>query len=318
MDLSICIPTFNRCGELALTLESLRSLRIPPGGVELIVVDNNSSDETRSLVESRIAEYPFRLRYVLERRQGANFARNTGLAAAAGPIVAYMDDDVDVAPWWAEAILTSFSETGAAGIGGRTWLVYSQSRPDWLPSDSEVWLSRVDLGLQRKVARAGDLCSCNLAFDRVWFDRVGTFRTDLGRRGSCLLSNDETELMERILQAGGKLYYDPVPIVGHRVAVGRLKRKWFWRRTYWQGRGEVRSRPLRGWKRIQRLCSAVAKGARYLSGMCVRSLRHGPGSPEVEQRIEWFSWSIGEVWECVVGPRMPISSARPAREAGAP
>lgn len=303
MELSICIPTFNRSEELAKTLESARGIEIPPVGVELLIVDNNSTDTTRDVVEARVADFPFPLRYVFEGKQGANRARNAGIRAARGRIVAFMDDDVEIAPRWANAMLQAFRETGAAAIGGKTWLVYPASRPEWIRADDEDWLSRVDLGLQRTQAGPKQLCSCNLGFDRAWLERVGDFREDLGRVGSCLLSNDETELMERLVAAGGQLYYDPAPMVGHRVSIGRLQRRWFWRRIYWQGRGDVRSRTMSSRMRFNQLLRSGQRLAKVFAGLLWRCLKNGPRSATVYERMAWLSFCSGEMWECLAGPR---------------
>src|SRR5690348_3828740 len=96
-DVSIVITTYNRCGMLEAALDS--ALAQESGGVryEVIVVDNNSTDQTREVVERRINEGHANLRYVFEPKQGVSHARNTGVANAAAPVVAFADDDVRVA-----------------------------------------------------------------------------------------------------------------------------------------------------------------------------------------------------------------------------
>jgi hypothetical protein len=97
--------------------------------------------------------------------------------------------------------------------------------------------------LARKAAGPDELYGLNLSLRKDWLDRVGPFRTDLGRIGSCLLSSEEEDLLDRIARAGGRLLYEPNAIVGHRVLPERLRHRWFWSRSYWEQRGIARITP---------------------------------------------------------------------------
>ncbi len=299
MDLSICIATYNRASELDITLASLKMLDVDGLAVELVVIDNNSRDETRKIAESHAADYPYPVRYVFEPVQGHSAARNAGIRVARGRIVAFLDDDVDVAPRWARTMLRAFSEVDAAAVGGRTWLVYPSARPEWIGPAEENLLSRVELGNERIKVSQQSICGCNMAFHRDWLQRVGGFRVDMGRVGTCLLSNDETDLMGRIVDAGGELYYDPAPMVGHRVPTTRLQRRWFLNRIYWQGRSAVRGkRPTRA------QAAAIAVSASFqivkrAGAVAFRSMWNGISSSEFQRRLEWLCYSSGEFAECL-------------------
>src|SRR5687768_7427373 len=115
--LSVILPTFNRANALKRALAALRRQSVMPGEYEVVVVDNNSTDGTAGVValfEDR------RIRLIDEPRQGLSYARNAGLAAARAPIVAFTDDDVEVAPDWVETILTTLARyPHVDGLGGR-------------------------------------------------------------------------------------------------------------------------------------------------------------------------------------------------------
>src|SRR6185295_6783569 len=119
-DISAVITTYNRSEMLAAALEPL--LRQNAGGVryEVIVVDNNSTDNTRTTVEAFIARgYP-NLRYVFEPKQGIAHGRNAGIAAAQGDIIAFTDDDVVVTDNWIAVIKRAFAENpDVEFIGGK-------------------------------------------------------------------------------------------------------------------------------------------------------------------------------------------------------
>src|ERR1700690_361651 len=101
MDLSVVICTYNRSESLANTLRSL-SVQLLPDTLqwEVLVLDNNSRDKTRAVVEEFCREFPGRFRYVLEARQGKSHALNSGIREACGDIVAFTDDDVLLEPSW--------------------------------------------------------------------------------------------------------------------------------------------------------------------------------------------------------------------------
>src|SRR5215813_8704842 len=117
-ELSVVICTYNRPQLLRLALTTL--LRQQPANLtwEVVVVDNNSTPETRAVVDE-LAQSDTRLRYIRETRQGNAYARNTGVAEARAPIVAFLDDDVTIRDNWVEIIPRTFRETNAEFIGGK-------------------------------------------------------------------------------------------------------------------------------------------------------------------------------------------------------
>src|SRR5688500_504515 len=104
MDASVLICTYNRARLLEATLASLAAMRVPPDlHWDVIVVDNNSTDGTRAVIESHVHAFPVALRYVFEPRQGKSHALNSGAAASAAEVIAFTDDDVRIDPDWLEA-----------------------------------------------------------------------------------------------------------------------------------------------------------------------------------------------------------------------
>ena len=244
MEVSITIQTYNRADELRKTLLSLA--KVKTAGLpkhEIVVVDNNSSDQTRNVVEELKSAFPGTLRYVHELRQGLSHARNRAINEARFEIVAFLDDDVDVNVNWLRNLAAAFDAGNYAAIGGRAYLVFPSARPTWLAERSDGALTRMDYGPKSRAAAPDELYGVNLSIRKEWLQQVGGFRTDLGRIGTCLLGSEETDVLERIAAAGGKLLYEPGAEVGHRVPVSRLRRRWFWSRSYWGSRGEARMIP---------------------------------------------------------------------------
>src|SRR5262249_27766746 len=133
MDVSVIVCTYNRAGTLGGTLRALDEQLVPPGlKWGLLVVDNNSADTTRGVVEAVAAGARIDVRYVLEARQGLSHARNAGIARAGGAIVAFTDDDVSPASDWVASVAAVVRETGADIVGGRILPRWEHPPPPWL------------------------------------------------------------------------------------------------------------------------------------------------------------------------------------------
>ena len=209
--LSVVVPTFNRAHSLGSTLKSLLAQETDYP-YEVIVVDNNSSDETESVVRVLERTMHGRLWYVFERPQGLSAARNAGLTAARGEIIAFLDDDVIAPPTWAEALVEVYrAHPDAWGVGGKIIIHPPAVCPRWFDQTSPVftaYLSGVDLGDNTiRLKPPFKIYGANFSVRRDVFSSVGVFKSQFGRIGACLLGYEETELCFRIHQAGGGIYY---------------------------------------------------------------------------------------------------------------
>ena len=233
MFITISIQTYNRAKMLAETLESLSGLYCPDEiDYEILVVDNNSSDNTSEVIDRYSKLLPERLRSVHEHKCGLSYARNCALKHARGEIVGFIDDDVKVDSGWLEAVYKTFMESHASAVGGRSYLVYPSSRPVWLPREREYLLSGLDYGDQRLVDTDKDLFGLNLSIQRETALKLGGFDTNLGRRGKSLICGEEKDLLDRIRKTGGIVVYEPKAVVWHIIPPERLKKRWFFRRIY--------------------------------------------------------------------------------------
>lgn len=233
MFITISIQTYNHAETLAATLKSLCKLRCPEAiDYEILVVDNNSSDNTKKIIATHSELLAPRLRSVFESRQGLSYARNRTLREARGEVVGFLDDDINVDSRWLVAVSAAFIKYKAAAIGGRSYLIYPTARPNWLPPEREVLLSRLDYGDMTLVNTDKDLFGLNFAVRRQKALEIGGFNTKLGRCGESLLCGEEKDFLDRLRQAGGMVVYEPKVVVGHIVSPERLTKKWFFRRIY--------------------------------------------------------------------------------------
>ena len=222
MNITIILCTYNRCQTLAKALASVAAQSLPAGiEWEVLVVDNNSQDQTRDIVEGFGRENPGRFHYLYEPQQGLSNARNAGIQNSRGEILAFMDDDVTVKPTWLQNLTAALHDGEWAGAGGRTLPSQPFSPPDWLSAaESFKWGAILgglfDLGekpCELKMAPYGT----NMAFRKSMFEKYGGFRPDLDRSAGSMLSNGDTEFGRRLMIAGERLRYEPLAIVYHPI-----------------------------------------------------------------------------------------------------
>jgi hypothetical protein len=206
-----------------------------------------------------------------------------------------------------------------AAIGGRALLVYPGPRPAWLPDSAEGLLSKIDCGPARRAATVDEVFGLNMVLRRDWVQRVGGFRGDMDRVGKCLISGGDTDLVQRLSDAGGKLFYEPAACLGHRVAPGRLRRRWFLSRCYWGGRSNARMLTAEelNWVMGLRLAWYVCIAFRRMLAAVLRSGVRSPATfAEFNRLAAKFGQWQGMVIEYVSRPRRPAEPP-PAQAAAA-
>ncbi|MGE4544892.1 MAG: glycosyltransferase family 2 protein [Pedobacter sp.] len=236
------ICTHNRADYLSRALDSLVCQSLPLDQYEILVVDNASTDGTASLVREYQAKYPH-LGYLREDNLGLSIARNRGWQAARADYVAFLDDDAAACHEWLETLLEVFQRiTPTPGfIGGKVTLDWETSRPAWLTDSMLSPLAYLDYGELGRYLQDEYLWGVNIAFPRALLESVGGFAENLGRKGECLISNEETLLQDKLCAMGYKGYYQPEAGVAHLVHHSRLRKSWYRRRYFWQGYSDVLS-----------------------------------------------------------------------------
>lgn len=226
--LAVIICTWNRAETLRITLDSLRQQRLDEGNdVEFIVMDNNSSDATRQVVDQARELWTCgRLHYLFEGRQGKQFALNSGIrqARALGcDLLAFTDDDILFKPDWCQQTIGLFADPAIMLIGGKTLLDWPPSGPPpWFHRDMAAILAGVDLGDQRQAppdpeyAPAGS----NMAARASLFDLVGGFSETHFR-------HMDYEFGQRCMRRGVGVAYEPDWVVRAPVDQQLLSKRYF-------------------------------------------------------------------------------------------
>ena len=246
MIVSVILCTFNRCDSLQIALESAAAqVNLDPGSWELLIIDNNSKDRTAEVAKGFCLRYPDRFRYIFESQQGKSHALNRGIRESKGSILAFMDDDVVVAPDWLKNLLLPFEDSAWIGVGGRIAPPANFVTPEWLALDGPYDLSGI-LAMFDKGREGKELTEppfgTNMAFRREVFERCGLFRPDLGPCPGSEIRGEDSEFGRRVFKSGLRLWYQPCAVVHHAIPPGRLCKGYFLRFQFDQGRASIREK----------------------------------------------------------------------------
>ena len=251
-DISVVICSYNRAGYIIDAIDSLYRQSLDHGRFEVIVVDNNSIDNTGVLVQEYIAGHKdFQLHYLTESRQGASFARNTGAAFSRSPLLCFMDDDAMAEKDYLERILQFFSGTvEAAGLGGRIIPRYIPVEPRWMSHFVSSLVGNFNYSPEPTYFKEGKYpLESNMVVRKADFDAIGGFNTDLpGVKGTLRIGGEGKDFFLRLHALGKKIYYDPHVVVHHVLEVKKLTPEYLYRVASGIGRGErVRTRAIGQW-----------------------------------------------------------------------
>lgn len=318
MDITVLICTCNRCDLLRRALESVAASEMPTGADwEILVVDNNSSDRTKEVVAEVAAAHPGRIGYLFEPVQGKSAALNTGVRAACGEIIAFTDDDVNVAPDWLARLTANLRADEWAGAAGRVVPTWTFPKPAWLP-DLGGW-DGVSVQFAPNLP-AGELAippiGANMAYRREVLTACGGFAQELGPiAGRLSFAVEDTELGMRVIASGRRLRYEPEAVVYHPVAPHRARRSFVLKWFFAKGRSDARMSPPQG---ALRLAGVPLHLFRRLFAGSARCLL----SPTRKRRMRWaaltasIAGAIAGSWQ--LAHRAGPGTAGKAEEGGKP
>lgn len=271
---SIIIPTYNRSSMLHYTLDSMLAQKYPEDKFEIVVCNNNSTDDTQELLQSYATKYPHKIIPLFEKRQGLHYARNISACFASGDILYYTDDDT-VAN---EKMLSAFAdffhrhpELGSAT--GRVRPLWEVAPPEWILMLCNNWLlSLLDLGMEELI-RPKDfgVFGCHMAVPRkIFFSTHGFHPEMFAEKG--MLGDGEVGLNKAIAQLGYHFGYTPSALTLHMMPAKRMLQENINKRLADKGNGdsyeEYRNHPFTQEEILlrQALHSAQAKGCKKTCG----------------------------------------------------
>ena len=232
MTVVVCAYTERRWESLLRAVDSLRTQRRLPEQC-VVVIDHNTQ-----LLRRAHFSLPSDVEVLAsDERQGLSGARNTGVRAARGDVVAFLDDDAEADPRWLEQLLAQYDDPHVAGAGGKAVAVWPERRPAWFPPEFDWVVGCSYTGLPESVAPVRNLIGAAMSFRRSLFDQLGAFDTEMGRLGVLPLGCEETEFALRVRRhiEGAELVHVPGAEVRHHVEPERARVGYFLRRCYSEG-----------------------------------------------------------------------------------
>jgi GT2 family glycosyltransferase len=230
---SVIISAYSteRLPEVLSCIESLRNQTYPPKETILVL------DPNPQLVETYSQKIPSHVKLVVSDAYGLSNARNSGIRNSQAEIVTFIDDDAVADKRWLENLMKNYDDPKVIGAGGLIKPLWQGKRPPWFPEELDwtVGCSYKGLPEQRQVVR--NPIGASMSFKKSIFDKVGYFRTDVGRSGKSLLAGEEAELSTRILEQipTSKIMFEPKAVVYHRVTKKRASLSYLWRRSFYEG-----------------------------------------------------------------------------------
>jgi len=303
MLISAVICTLDRYAALEKCVAALEAQTLAREEFEIIVV-NNAADRAESDRQAASYRERAKLKWIHEPRAGLSNARNVAMWQAGAPLIAFIDDDAIAAPGWLGAYADAFAQFGEAVhiAGGPVRPTWGGPRPEWLADGLLGYLSLIDRGGEARVLGDAEwVAGTNVAYRTERLRAAGGFTPALGRAGSgsILLSNDETELAERMKAAGGLAGWAPAAAVDHLIDASRLDRRWFRRRVAWQAVSDFIRHPEHFSQNFE---GSWAEAERYLA------FDHGQNALRAlaadHQDGNMFHWEVSAIYHmtlCMLG-----------------
>ncbi|MCY7376316.1 MAG: glycosyltransferase, partial [Pyrinomonadaceae bacterium] len=231
MKLNVIIPTFNRDQSLKKTLLSLAAAKLPENfEVQITVVDNNSTDDTRRTVEAIMPQFTdIKLEYLFEKKQGRSFALNAGINSADGDILSGIDDDEEVKENWFVEVEKIFRERWEQidYVGGKLLPNWETAPPAWVEPLKDGVICRRDYGDEEWVyGRTTPMITGGHGiFKTSVFKEIGLYDENVGAKGKGFISGENEILYDQLLTTGKRGIYNPKLIIYHYVPAYRLDKK---------------------------------------------------------------------------------------------
>ncbi len=239
--ISAVICSYNRARFIIAAVESIFNQDYDRSKYEVIVVDNNSTDNTVQLLQQYKEEHPaYNFSYYVERQQGVAHTRTRCAREAKGEIVAYLDDDSTAEPGWLSLLVSFYDEHPKCySTGGRITPVFLTEVASWYSKYFFGLTGNYDQGPKTKqLTGVRYPAGANMSFRKKVFDELGYFNTDLGRKGDGLLATEEKDMYLRIRAAGHEVWYLPHVAVLHNVEANKFDKNYVRRHSKGIGGGE--------------------------------------------------------------------------------
>ena len=233
--LTVAICTRNRVGFLEKAVASVMEQMMPC--VELLIIDNASTDDTAALAQRLVAKNPV-MRYTREDVLGLSTARNTALKCARGMYVLFLDDDAVAKPGWVEkylSFISSHRNEQIGCVGGPVFPAYEKEPPTWFAPNWNL----LDYYGETRQLKKDSPWGGNSAFNKHAALSLGAFNPKLGRRGNFSGAYEESDLIRRMRENGWQIWWLCDAGIDHFIPARRIRFKALLRERFDGGRSSA-------------------------------------------------------------------------------
>lgn len=293
--LSVIICTYNRSKYIYNVLESLAKGTLPPEEYEIVLIDNNCTDNTSSELDRFAVDWPqVQLRRFVETHQGLSYARNRGIREAKGDVLIFLDDDAFPGPDYLSNIKSVLGSNPHINcFGGEIVPQFEDGQtPEWLCDWNLSWVSGLKMRGGIREFTKGYPIGANMGFRKAVFKDCGLFNTSLGRSKGNLMGGEEKDIFQRIENAGYKIHYIPEIEVRHMIPPSRTTLEYIAKLGQGVGMSErIRCKALGTPAYIGRLFSEIVKWGATLVLWLKFILQ---GKPACGNSLMRFRWNVSK------------------------
>jgi glucosyl-dolichyl phosphate glucuronosyltransferase len=294
IEISAIISTYNRARFLEGLFQSVLEQTIDKSRYEIVIVNNNCTDNTEELCNIFIRSNPgVKVTYCIETRQGLSFGRNRGIAESVGCFVTFLDDDAVIAPDFFEKTITFFNQHPTINaIGGKILLQYMEKKPDWYNPYLASLLGFFDMGDKEQVFKTNFFKGSNMSFRREVFEKHEAFNTSLGRVGKNLAGSEEKELFYRFKSEGEEMWYVPSAVVYHLVPIERTYPEFVKKQAIGTGTSQRQHALIKG--KVSFIICIVSELMKWIASFLLSIFYLITFRPKVSTMLIKFRWWVSQ------------------------
>lgn len=293
IEISAIISTYNRAHFLGVLFDSIKKQTVSPDQFEVVIVNNNCTDNTEAVCQKFIDENPaIKVFYCVEEQQGLSYGRNRGIAESKGEIVTFLDDDAFLSSDFFEKTLTFFHHHPKVNaIGGKILLHYLKHKPNWYNPFLASLLGYFNPGDKEQVFSGNNYFrGSNMSFRKGVFKLYGDFNTTLGRVGKSLYGSEEKELFFRFKHQGEVMWYVPSAVVYHLVPIERTYPDFVKRQAIGTGASQRQHALIKG--KTQFSIALVSEAAKWIVSLVLAAFYCITFRPAVASMLLKFRWWV--------------------------
>jgi len=233
-EFTIIICTYNQAESLKNTLASINASKdVSTTDIELLVIINNSSDNTEEICQNFSGASIFPFKYIIEKEQGLSHARNRGIRESTGKILIFTDDDVVVPDNWLNSIIATYNNEEPDCVFGKVIPEWKDNKPEWFSQPMSTAYALLDYGNEKLDIKTNgrEFFGANFSIKKYILVDIGGFNVELGRKGEKLFIGEETQIFRHLVRNRYRIIYNPDNYLFHVIHESR-KTKAFIRRYF--------------------------------------------------------------------------------------